>query len=768
MKHASKRFFALIMAMAMCLSMVQGAFAAEAATSHTFEYVEGNVEWNKTNTGATMTFTCKDHDGVTKTVDAVVAESTSTKDGYKAATCTEDGVKVLVATATLPNNTQKGNQWSGEAVEAKAVKTIAGDKALGHKWDDGVVTPPTCTEAGYTTFTCKNDKKHTTTIDPTTKKDTTVKAAGHKLHYSIVNEGDIKANSYQVETWCENCDLEEMSPVMYAEQKSEPATCEKDGYIYYYAEYKVDGKVVASDDWGWKKVTDAVNGKHDNWIKGAKVEPTCTENGYTPYTCKDCGEVEKRDFVPAYGHSYLTPVEENVVEATCEKDGSYDLVTYCAHCGKVAEKVEKNVIRKLGHKLDEKAEASVVKATCKKEGYTFKTCTVCGKEVKLSTLPKDSENHSDRRESVSNITEATIDKDGSRTVVYSCADCGMTSNKVTETIHYFGNAEEVVSTKSVTYDSVKKTYVANSCKVYEDEKQTKAVEYYYETAKKCIHDDTLSTETEKHTVAPKAHTPVEVKGEAPTKYSKGKTDGTKCKECGEWIVKQEEIPTLIDTPSVWNVEDVAFNADAKGVSRATIYYISADKKYNHTETKAAEAETVAATCKDKGYTVYFVTDMKGEKHYFDKKFDETAVLAHTEVEIPATATTTAGKKCSVCDTIIEAPAKIVEKEVEKEVEKVVEVEKPIVKKAQNISVVASKSTFSYKTLKKKTLSTPLSINNAHGKITVVTNYTSKIYYKNGKLYVKKGAKKGTYRVRVKAAGTTYYKNGFKVITIKIK
>ena len=34
---------------------------------------------------------------------------------------------------------------------------------------------------------------------------------------------------------------------------------------------------------------------------------------------------------PVHQHTAGEPVEENRIEPTCEKDGSYDLVTYCVY-----------------------------------------------------------------------------------------------------------------------------------------------------------------------------------------------------------------------------------------------------------------------------------------------------------------------------------------------------------------------------------------------------------------------------------------------------
>ena len=68
------------------------------------------------------------------------------------------------------------------------------------------------------------------------------------------------------------------------------------------------------------------------WVKGNTVAPTCTTDGYTVYTCSNCGATENRDIVAA-GHKPAAAVKENVVASTCVKAGGYDSVVYCSVCG---------------------------------------------------------------------------------------------------------------------------------------------------------------------------------------------------------------------------------------------------------------------------------------------------------------------------------------------------------------------------------------------------------------------------------------------------
>lgn len=68
--------------------------------------------------------------------------------------------------------------------------------------------------------------------------------------------------------------------------------------------------------------------------------------------------------------------------------------------------------------------------------------------------------------------------------------------------------------------------------------------------------------------------------------------------------------------------------------------------------------------------------------------------------------------------------------------------------------------------KKATQSTRLKVTKKAGKTTYKSNY-SKIKVKNGKIYVKKGAKKGTYKITVTVKDTNY-KTVKKTIKVRVK
>jgi|GEM_PF-2501887 len=115
--------------------------------------------------------------------------------------------------------------------------------------------------------------------------------------------------------------------------------------------------------------TSRVWNKTHNYSK--TVTPaTCTDKGYTTYTCSGCSDSYVSDYVDALGHSEKAAVTENYVKATYDKEGSYDSVVYCERCG--AE------LKRTTVKIAKLKKTSLAKATVsgiKAKVYTGKALT---------------------------------------------------------------------------------------------------------------------------------------------------------------------------------------------------------------------------------------------------------------------------------------------------------------------------------------------------------------------------------------------------------
>ncbi len=235
-------------------------------------------------------------------------------------TCTEAGSYDLVTYCSV----------CGAELSRDANKPIA---ALGHDYQP-VVTAPTCTEQGYTTYTCSRQGCGDSYVDDY------VPARGH---------------DYQ--------------PVVTA------PTCTEQGYTTY----------TCTHDASHTYVDDYVDALGHDLEAGEVVPPKCFEEGYTIYSCKreGCDYTENRDFTPAIGHHDFPTPEENTeqpVPPTCTEEGYTPFI--CKVCG---EEEKRDIVPAKGHEWDE---GTVTKEpTVDEEGVKTYHCKNC-EETKTEAIPK--------------------------------------------------------------------------------------------------------------------------------------------------------------------------------------------------------------------------------------------------------------------------------------------------------------------------------------------------------------------------------------------
>ena len=104
------------------------------------------------------------------------------------------------------------------------------------------------------------------------------------------------------------------------------------------------------------------------------VKPCCEELGYDRFQCNGCGQLEKRNYIPATGHDY----DEIVIrEATCKQGGL--VLTLCRDCGDYYQETTA-----LGaHKYHTERK----NPTCRIVGYDEHTCEVCGDSYITNMTP---------------------------------------------------------------------------------------------------------------------------------------------------------------------------------------------------------------------------------------------------------------------------------------------------------------------------------------------------------------------------------------------
>ena len=213
------------------------------------------------------------------------------------------------------------------------------------------------------------------------------------------------------------------------------AECTEDGLgIYVCAECDAE-----------KEGTISATGHTEVVVKGTSA--TCTENGLTDgVKCSVCGEFTvKQEVILSSGHATETR-QENLINATCGKDGSYDLVTYCATCNDVIS-TEHKVTPATGiHNFDTEVDGTKILPTCTADGSVLMKCT-CG-ETKTVILPKNTDAHTWSSESVV-VKNPTCTTKGE--TKYQCMNSGCNAYYTEETA--IDNNAHKWSEWTVSYDS---------------------------------------------------------------------------------------------------------------------------------------------------------------------------------------------------------------------------------------------------------------------------------------------------------------------------
>lgn len=267
-----------------------------------------------------VVLTCKTHKAADGTITCgckatVILPETqhNLKTDYTAPTCENSGSIKVYCTA----------DGCTYVAEEKALE------ALGHDYKAGTHYAADCTHSGYTEYTCQRT------------------GCGDKIN---VIDDDKSVGTHK---WKDT-------------PKSSTADCTHDGELVYECEtcsstitVKTDalghdwddGVVIVEGDCENREVTrytckrgcgatidvltgTGVSGEH-SYEFSKTVEPTCTEDGYDEWVCKECGGIDKRNIVEAKGHDW----------------GNWTIVTYptetenglqrrqCLVCGEPEEQV---------------------------------------------------------------------------------------------------------------------------------------------------------------------------------------------------------------------------------------------------------------------------------------------------------------------------------------------------------------------------------------------------------------------------------------------
>ncbi len=159
--------------------------------------------------------------------------------------------------------------------------------------------------------------------------------------------------------------------------------------------------------------------------------PTCTEQGYTTYTC-ECGDTYVDNYVDATGHNY----DSVVTPPTCTEQG---YTTYTCECG---DSYVDNYVDATGHNYD----SVVTPPTCTEQGYTTYTCQ-CGDSYVDDYV--DATGHTYGEWTVTK--EATTDTEGEMKRV---CPCGEKEYKSIDKLPVTDNKEEIENTDKVIVEAL--------------------------------------------------------------------------------------------------------------------------------------------------------------------------------------------------------------------------------------------------------------------------------------------------------------------------
>lgn len=291
-----------------------------------------------------------------------------------------------------------------------------------HEYDEGVLTAPTCTEAGYITYTCsvcpEGTAGHTLTItqadiDAAQTNDeaayaeymaileaadlTSLNALGHVYTEEPDINIDEETLSGTITFTCDRCDtpwtVSGRNFKKDAEQ-SVASTCTTAGYDYYTYEYDLPNEGGVEESF-IKVPLPLASHKSE---KETVYDPArATENTENPYTVSE-----------------VDSVFENFSGSCIERGWGY---IKCATC---PEGHNEYLVRIIGdHDFGDQEEWLVKEPTCTEAGYQYKICTVCGDEVKNPDSPEvPATGHT----FVYTVTaQATTTTAG--TLVVTCEDC---------------------------------------------------------------------------------------------------------------------------------------------------------------------------------------------------------------------------------------------------------------------------------------------------------------------------------------------------------
>jgi len=496
-------------------------------------------------------------------------------------------------------------------------------KATGHNYT-AVVTNPTCTADGYTTYTCPNENCER----PVYTADTVAKL-GHKYTSEITTYATCTATGVRTYT-CQNvvnglvsgdeCGNETYTEVIPATQHSYTTvvtapTCTAQGYTTYTCQNTDQNKGNAPCGHSYNADYVSATGHDMSGEWKVELEATCTINGLEYKVCSVCGENRQTQTIVAPGHSLPDEWTETKAPTCTEKGEEIKQCTECTY-------FEKQPVAAKGHSYDD---GVVTAPTCTEDGFTTFTCTVCKEgteghvKVEVNTGSKTGHNYpADKNEGWTTISEATCTEDGSAER-YCANECGHKQTKVLDrTGHHYDeklHSEEVASPATCT---------------------TAAVHY-----QKCDDCEYINRNLTVSVGDKLGHNEVVDPYKAPTCTETGLSEGKHCDRCKVVIEAQK---TLTATGHAYDKGEITTPAtcEADGVRTFTCANENCPEK-TRTETITALGHkytgvVTAPTCAAGGYTTYTCQNGCGDSYIADELPVRSHAWDNGVITTPATCT----------------------------------------------------------------------------------------------------------------------------------
>lgn len=343
------------------------------------------------------------------------------------ATCDEEAV---FETKTFQDNENNcANFADNDAVSAVPFVGGSATVQIHDITEEGVVTEPTCTADGYTSYVCsQHDDVVIGNIVP---------MLGHD-YIPMVYDPTCTEQGY-TEHICSRCN-DTYTDTIVPEKghdlttvEAQAATCTEIGWEEY--EY--------CNDCDYTTYAEIAATGH-TYVDHEAQAATCTEDGWNAYqTCENC-DYTTYEVVAATGHTEAEAVVENEVAATCTEAGSYDSVVYCSVCNSELSRTTESV-EALGHDL---SAVDAQAPTCTEDGWNaYEVCSRCD----YTTFETAAATGHTGADAVSeNEVAATCTEAGSYEAVVYCSVCNEELSRTTETVEALGHTLTAVEAQAAT------------------------------------------------------------------------------------------------------------------------------------------------------------------------------------------------------------------------------------------------------------------------------------------------------------------------------